>query len=230
VYQCALERGQFPQRQGANREEQFMKRLLTLLALAGLSAGAAACGDDSGDEGTPTPDTSKDAGKADSAIVSRGPQINEDSLGDSCKSMSDCKGAGELQCLTELGMQELPGGYCTAQCNTDAECGNNGACPAASLASNPVVSQFAGLLSGLIPQQCILKCTPAAAGGSGCSNPEHVCRSFIEGLGSQAAVIGNLIPVAKQTFCFPPIMLPTGDGGVGDAGATAPIVGLDSGL
>lgn len=209
-----------------------MKRLLTLLALAGLSAGAFACGDDSGED-DPKPTPTNDAGTKDAAVV-RPQQIDSDSLGDKCTAATDCKGAGALECLTELGDQELEGGYCTAQCNAAAECGNGGACPVADIAANPLFGQLAGLLGGLLPQNCVLKCTADDAGGRGsCERSDHVCRSIVPAnlATGPAAGIVNGIPALKQTYCFPPIEIQLPDGGAGDAGARALIVnGLDAGL
>jgi hypothetical protein len=212
-----------------------MKRLLTLLALAGLSAAAGACGDDSGDDGDDTP--KNDAGTSD-AKVARPPQINADSLGTACTTAAQCQGVGALECLTSIGEdQEVPGGYCTAACESDAECGPNGFCPAAALATLPGVGQLVSTLgAGLIPQNCVLKCTKTGDAGGGCTRSDQQCAAIIDAIPTtgQAAGLRGIaqgFPFATTPFCFPPIELPTGDAGVPDAGAAALVVtGLDAGL
>lgn len=205
-----------------------MKRLLTLVALAGLSVAAGACGDDSGDDGE-TPAATKDAGT--DAVVSRGPQINADSLGDECTSAANCSGAGDLMCLQTIGMDtEIPGGYCTAQCNSDAECGPNGFCPAAAIASIPGAGALAGLTAGLIPQNCVLKCTKTNDAGGGCARTDQNCSALIDGIPAAFRQLAQGFPAATTPFCFPPVMLPIPDGGLGDGGAAAILGGLDSGL
>ncbi len=231
-----------------------MKNLLTLAALAGLSATVIACGDDSGDKDTTE---QKDAAvKADSsAPPPRAKQI--DNLAAKCTADSECKGAGSVTCLTELGgggglggggdaqPVEVPGGYCTAQCNYSSECGDNGACPLAAVLASPLVAGIAGQfggaagLSALFPQQCFEKCTVGDAGGQGsCSRSDHLCRPIsallgATGGGSQLAGLTGLlgdIPELKYNYCFPEIELPVGDAGVGDAGRTTTVTGgLDAG-
>ena len=228
-----------------------MKRLLTLLALAAL--GAAACGDDSsGDKpAQPTADasvpTGTGTGKPDAAApVSRGVQITN--LAAACTSDATCTGAGKLTCLKDLGMLggEIPGGYCTAECKVDDECGPGGSCPIGNLSRNPQItaltSGFGIDITTIIASDCFLKCDKAAA--TPCARSDQKCQSIIEtmnaaggggGANPLAGIIGNF-PEAKQTYCFPPIILP--DAGTppttikNDAGVskTAEVKGIDAGL
>lgn len=51
-----------------------------------------------------------------------------------CAADADCKGTG-TRCITTSQISGLtyPGGFCTVGCKTDAECGEGGACPLASI-------------------------------------------------------------------------------------------------
>lgn len=52
-------------------------------------------------------------------------------VGDACTSASDCMGVSspDRECMTAfMGMIELPGGYCSAACTSDGECGPSGEC------------------------------------------------------------------------------------------------------
>ncbi|HEX5660121.1 MAG TPA: hypothetical protein VFX59_23155 [Polyangiales bacterium] len=225
-----------------------MKRLLTLLALAGLSAAAGACGDDSGDDGDDKGEVKTDAAvKADAKVI-RPTQI--DNLAATCEANGDCKGVGAVECLTEFGSemfggtQELEGGYCTAACNDTLECGANGACPVADLVSNPQIATILNLfggteaLSGIIPQNCIATCTVGDAGGQGtCARADHLCRKLIPdgeaAAGAPPALAGALagLPGLQKTYCLPEIDIQLGDAGIRrDGGAALRVSGLDAGI
>jgi hypothetical protein len=222
-----------------------MKRLLTLLALAGLSAAAGACGDDSGDDGDDKGEPKNDASVKDSAVPVRPKQI--DNLAAKCTADTDCQGVGSVECLKDLGgMTELPGGYCTAQCNYSSECGDKGACPVAEIIASPTIAAalqaFGGpaALQGILPQNCIETCTVGDAGGRGtCSQPDHNCGNLTDALaagggaggalGGLSGLLGN-IAALKLSYCFPEIDL--GDAGLPrrDGGAALIVNGLDAGL
>jgi hypothetical protein len=219
-----------------------MKKTLILFALAGLTA-AAACGDDGDDKGA-EPSGKPDAGstgKPDAAVpVSRGVQVTN--LGASCETKSSCTGTGAVECISDLEMLggKLEGGYCTAECKLDDECGPKGACPIANLGRNPLVAQLAGLLGGsldsVIDSQCFLTCVKTEA--SPCPRADMTCSSIADVMGSMGGGGGgpdlsgilNSFPEAKQTFCFPPFE--QNDAGVRrpDAGAALIVTGLDAGL
>lgn len=220
-----------------------MRKLLTLLALAGLSA-AVACGDDSGSEDESTGDKDStnnnktDGGAKDSTVPPRDQQIDSDSLGAACTKDTDCKGAGSLTCVTNLGMMfELEGGYCTAQCTADSECGANGACPVAGLAQIPVIGPIIAS-AGIIPSNCFKTCDPKVA--NSCGREGFECRSLLDGLASNpqaAPFITQLqaFPGLDKPYCVPP--LPEIDGGfpfpLPDAGFSflpLQVSGLDAGL
>lgn len=231
-----------------------MKRLLILLALAGL--GATACSSDTTDP-TPTntkadastgPTTTATVDSGTPAIVvppSRGVQISN--LAAECVDDSACKGAGAVKCLHDLGMlapgRNIPGGYCTAECKVDDECGAGGSCPIADVSRNPMIAtllqNFGGLsLTTLIPSQCYATCSKTAA--QPCARADQSCTSILDMMNAQggsmngfsiAGLLGQF-PEAKQTFCFPPIEVPVRDAGVatGDAGAPAVVRGIDGGV
>jgi hypothetical protein len=220
-----------------------MKRLLTLLALAGLSAAAGACGDDSGDDGDTKPTPTNDAGKTDASTKPPVRPVQITNLADKCEEQSDCTGPGSVECLSDLMGTEIPGGYCTAECNYKEECGTKGGCPVAEIIDSAagLLAAFGGAdaLRGLIPQNCIETCTVSDAGGRGdCTQADHVCTSLSSamGAGGGAGGIISSIPglgnsaALKASYCFP--MVEFGDAGVrNDAGARAlRVTGLDAGI
>ncbi len=200
-----------------------MKRLLVLWMLAGLSA--AACGDDSddssGDDDSGTGDLTGSRGDAavsnDSGPISRGKQI--DNVGGACTANSDCKGGGSLMCYQDFLGTPYPGGYCSATCVTDDECGSEGACPVAQLTSIPLVGQF---ITGFLPQNCLLKCDKAKTGAC---REDYECNSLDDvisnvaassGFGGLGGIGSSLLgAVATQPYCLPPIEFP-------DAGILSP--------
>jgi hypothetical protein len=225
-----------------------MKRLLTLLALAGLSAAAGACGDDSGDDDSDTP--KNDASVRNDAGGKPAPRPQQiTNLAAKCTQNSECTGPGAVECLTDLEFgtgepTELPGGYCTAQCEYAEECGPNGGCPVAEIleSASGLLAALPGavdLIKGFLPQNCIEVCTVGDAGGQGtCSRSDHLCQSLTQGMGGGAGLdismlpgIGNS-PALKKSYCFPPIEDAEGDAGVrNDAGASAiKLTGLDAGI
>jgi hypothetical protein len=217
-----------------------MKRVLALLAIAGLSAAVGACGDDSGDDDDGVKnDAGNDAGKSDAgrdastdATGPRGQQIDTASLGDACNANSDCTGAGTVTCLKTLPtVPTVTGGYCTAECNASAECGPNGACPTGDAFSSPLITSRPGAAEGIasfIPKQCFERCTAGDAGGQGsCSRAGYVCASLVTLAPPALQAMFSGLPVAVRTFgdsyCIP------GAAPV-DAGTSALIVGgLDAG-
>lgn len=224
-----------------------MKRLLILLALAGVGS-AFACSKDTTDEGddddddTPTQDAGTDAARAsDSAVRSdSGPVVVKvENPGGKCTKDGDCTGA-MATCETELGEApdevELKDGYCTAMCASPAECGSNGGCPFAEITGG---ISFGFDLSMLlpIPSYCLDKCTAtesnACRDGYECKSvydfvPANIKQSF-------GAFLSG--PGWRTTYCMPPIeinfpMPGLPDAGRPDAGGTGnttAIGGMDAG-
>ncbi|HVZ32693.1 MAG TPA: hypothetical protein VG963_09725 [Polyangiaceae bacterium] len=212
-----------------------MNRLLILLALAGVGT-AMACGDDGDDDSSST----QDAGNHDAATVndagqvSRGTQI--DNVGAECTSNSDCKGKGTIMCYNNFLGTDYPGGYCSAACMADDECGTNGACPVAQLNTLPLVGTF---VAGLLPENCLLKCDKSQS--SACRTGYN-CQSLDDALGAAASLIGGFLPanLTSQPYCLPPVNITIPDGGFvfplpdagvsHDAGVTSGVNGgLDAG-
>lgn len=217
-----------------------MKRLLILLALAGLTT-AVACGDDA-DSKKPAEPT-KDAGDtkpgaADTGVpAARPPQVTNPGAACDPKNTGACMGPSAT-CQTDftagMGMQStpLPGGYCTAQCAAATECGTEGGCPSAEI-SALIPPALAGLAGGFLPSYCLDKCDAKA---SDCRTG-YSCKSLSElvppelAAGAGAIIAG--IPALKTTYCLPPIALPVPDGGISrlpvvDAGGLRG--GLDGGV
>jgi hypothetical protein len=218
-------------------KEQFMKRLLILLALAGLTT-AVACGDDSGDTKT-TPEV-KDSGAgtgidAGPAVPVREAQITN--VGAACdpKSTTDCKGpANAATCEDTFGMGQmsvpLPGGYCTAQCNATAECGTNGGCPSADIQAglSPAIASIAAPLLGFVPSQCLVKCDKAVA--TSCRTG-YQCKTIAELVPAALASFAGAFtggPAFKVPYCVPPVNFDIPDGGLG--GTTTIPRTLDGGV
>ncbi|MDB4989526.1 MAG: hypothetical protein JWN04_4704 [Myxococcaceae bacterium] len=201
-----------------------MKQLLTVLALASF---AVACGDDSGDSPTVTKDGgidsgAHDAGGADSSV---GPKVVN--VGAMCGQTSECTGsAATCDLHTALG-QVNQGGYCSASCLQNDECGPNGDCPIGEVirAIGPTMGQTAGT--------CFAKCTPGAT--SVCRSG-YVCSDLLTVLTAagvpnlpNATVAATAAPSLLRNVCLPiPQAL---DGGVQphDAGSVADASGIDSG-
>jgi hypothetical protein len=93
----------------------------------------------------PGPDTAEDAAPdivvdpgpdpvdavPDTAVDTR-PEVPPDGIvGDPCSTSGDCSGvpgSGRM-CLTDVfGMMTMPGGYCSADCTSDSDCGSLGDC------------------------------------------------------------------------------------------------------
>lgn len=214
-----------------------MKRLLILLALIGAGT-SFACGDDSGDDDQEVKDSGTqqptDARVADSAtrdaapVVSRGVQITN--LGAACTANSSCTASngGRVECVTELLNIDIPGGFCTADCRLDDECGTNGRCPGATVLQglSGLADFIAPIISGIIPQQCVRECDPRES--DPCGRTGFTCGKVP--VPAQIAAFVGTIPELNRNYCLPP----TPDAGVPprqDAGTQALIIqGLDAGL
>ena len=121
-------------------------------------------------------------------------------FGGTCSNNADCTGTG-ARCLTSVLSVPIPGGYCTATCKTDSQCGANAACPFAAMVE--LARNFlpdAGITDSL--SVCMKKCTSASD-----------CRS---GYACNAMPSIPLAPAIKGKFCMPPVPdggLPRPDGG-----------------
>lgn len=205
-----------------------MKRLLMVLALAGF---AVACGDD--DETKPTvdgggqqPDGSRpDTGVPDaSGIDSGGGGAKVATTGVACTSASTCGGSAS-ECRTTLWdvatAPATPGGYCSATCTTDADCGGGGVCPLGGVIGF-TMGRFGA--AAKCHQGCMTVGSP-----TGCRTG-YVCqsvKSLADATGSGAAV-PSMAPWTTG-FCYPiPADAGVPDAGPRDGGADAG--GMDSGV
>jgi len=195
-----------------------MKRLLMVCALAGL---AMACGDDDGGDKPPVKPATDgggiDSGTPDSGVKpDAGPVVVKvTNPGAACSAAAMCTGAAPTcDTATQRG-QANPGGYCSAQCLKNEECGPTGDCPVGE-----IIGLVGAATAGQTTGTCLLKCTPGAA--SGCRDG-YVCASLAQALGMPAS-----LPPLSRTVCLPAPA--PGDGGVGDAGTVARLDGgLDAG-
>jgi hypothetical protein len=193
-----------------------MKRLLVLLALAGIG-GASACGDDddkpagesSHDAGTGL-DASKPADDAAAAPDTSAPKgVQVENLGAKCKVNTECAGPAATCALT-LGdgnlSVDLKDGYCTAMCTASSECGAGGGCPLAEVtAAIPIQLPFDLSAVVPIPSLCLDKCTKSA---SDCRDG-YECKSVGDVIPAElktgAAALLLLSPAFRTTYCIPPI-------------------------
>lgn len=224
-----------------------MIRRTTLVALL---LAAAACGGDSGGDDDNKQDSGSndggggggtndgggakpDAGGADAATPPKPDQVTN--AGAACTNKSACEGDNPT-CLTSVSVVldsiNFPGGYCSAPCKADIECGS-GECPVAvSLSSG--LGALGGLGGGfdigaLLPSHCYERCTDS----SSCRTSEgYRCTTIIEALASGAgagAQLGNLSallsgPIKDNKYCLPPAPV-VPDAGTPDAGGGTPDAG-----
>lgn len=175
-----------------------MRRLLVASALI-----AALCGcDDASDE------TRMETGAIvhDDAATPL-PTIQVSNVGAACGEGLACSGA-TAECLERSSTATVyPGGYCTATCASDAECGADGVCPIAE--AERLEPRYDFIANW--PRKCFRRCALEAQ--SGC-RPDYRCRSLAEAYWRPSAPAPMRVPV-----CIP---MPAG----GDAGAPS---SLDAG-
>ncbi|MFT3928530.1 MAG: hypothetical protein QM778_38730 [Myxococcales bacterium] len=171
-----------------------------------------ACGDSSDTErtsGGDPPDHAADAGHAAGEHGDAGfDETAGAELGAACdpEHASSC-GGDDNKCLTELAVLdtrvEFRGGYCSAGCDTSAECGADGACPVgetrAELAGTPMAALF-----DTLPSNCLRACESAAE----CRTEEgYDCKPMTAAMPEQLrAIVGTLLadkPITKRTLCVP---------------------------
>jgi hypothetical protein len=223
-----------------------MIRRITLAAVLFVSA----CGDDTDskpkeDASTPTNDTGKDAGmqSAPDAGSGAGPAVTPDvvtNVGKACRTENGCMGEGPAcqTMLSLLGQQvPFPGGYCSAQCSDNRECGETGECPVGeSLKAIPAALR--SLIGGAAPSNCYERCTSNAD----CRTDEgYRCATIVSALSEGAGGAGLNVagfdvsaflsgPILDSKYCLPPApAVPDAGAPVVDAGAPAVDAGVDAG-
>lgn len=200
----------------------------------------AACGDSSDDKepvdagvtdsGSGSGQTSKDAGTstdkpADSGTTSTAKPDQVTNVGTACSTAANCEGDKPIcQTVISLAGQAVPfgGGYCTADCNEDVECGEGGECPVGAVLRD--LGAAAVLVRAYAPSNCYLSCTKdedcRMAEGYRCTT---IAKALEEGSGAQTSLLSMLLsgPIVTNKVCLPPAPeLPEAGAGVTDAGTS----------
>lgn len=216
----------------------------TLVALLLATAACGGGGDDEKPEDSGTSDAGgnkSDGGTATDATVgadtSTPVPVTPDKVtnsGKSCTTSNSCEGVGP-NCMTSLalGPQPItfPGGYCSATCKDNKECGSSGECPVGE--SLKALPSFGGFdISSLIPSNCFVRCQA----DSECRTGEgYRCATILSALSMGAALniagldISALLtgPIKDNKYCLPPAP-PAPEAGV-DAGKPADAGAADTG-
>jgi hypothetical protein len=210
-----------------------------------------ACGDDSDsktkkDAGDDTVDAGKDAGNAatpDATTADAEPPVTPNivtNVGVACRAANGCMGE-KPACQTMLSLlgQDIPfpGGYCSAPCQDNRECGEAGECPVGeSLKGIPATLR--GLVGGAAPSNCYERCNA----DSDCRTDEkYRCATIVTALTEGAGGAGLSIagfnvadlltgPIKDSKYCLPPAPeVPDAGPAMQDAGpSTAPDAGADA--
>lgn len=124
-------------------------------------------------------------------------------VGATCAAASNCQGSAPT-CLSTVPFLNtpVPGGYCSAKCTSDPQCGTGGACPLGALVglAGGLIPDAGGLLQGA--DSCLKKCTA----NSDCRGAGFTCAAL-----PLPAIIPGLMPTGK--FCLPDA-LANRDGGI----------------
>jgi hypothetical protein len=223
-----------------------MERFLILLTLTCVGSVFACSNDNTADEGDDDDDTTSRDASTDGAsrAAEAGPKKDSaaaltakvENAGAACKADKDCTGS-QATCETSLGEGEdeveLKGGYCTAMCDSTAECGSGAGCPFIEISSGLQLPIPASLFLP-VPPYCLDKCD--AKESSACRDG-YTCKSIGDFVpaeyktGIAAALFRS--PAFMTTYCMPPIEINvpsmTPDAGRPDAGSTS-VAPLDAGL
>jgi hypothetical protein len=212
----------------------MVRRMMVLIALLG------ACGGDDDKpsrDGQAHPDAGSDSGAVpDAGSAADAAKPNQvTNAGIACRSANGCSGeAPSCQTMLSLLGQDIPfpGGYCSAVCKSNLECGPTGECPVAEslkgLTSIPfLTADLRSLVETAAPSNCYERCT----GDDQCRTAEgYRCATIVaalsEGAGQAGLNVGGLNlstllsgPIRDAKYCLPPAP-PQPDAGQLDAGAT----------
>jgi hypothetical protein len=191
-------------------------------------------GQDAGSDGFAS---SPDAG-GDAPAAKRDQVTN---AGAACRTANTCTGqAPTCQTMLLLLGQEIPfpGGYCSAPCQNNVECGPTGECPVSEslkgLSSIPLITpEIRATLEAAIPSHCYERCTT----DSQCRTEDgYRCATIVTALTQSAGQAGLSVggfdvslflagQIVESKYCLPPApaLLDAGapDGGASDAGGDA---------
>jgi hypothetical protein len=153
--------------------------------------------------------------------------------GAACRTANTCTGeAPSCQTMLSLLGQEIPfpGGYCSALCKNNVECGPTGECPVGeslkALTGIPLITpDIRATIEAAAPSHCYERCTM----DSQCRTDEgYRCASIVtalsEGAGQAGLNVGGFNislflsgPIVDSKYCLPPAP-PQPDAGAVDAG------------
>ena len=123
---------------------------------------------------------------------------------------------------------EAKGGYCSAECTEDADCGIGSACLSFEAIAGPLLEAFGmggggGILEGILGGGGGICLKPCTADGDCREDDGYMCRGPFDGIdlglaGADAGVpdggiaggLGGILPM--PLFCLPPPPEPVGDG------------------
>jgi hypothetical protein len=178
------------------------------------------------DASGPTPDAGSDAQAAKPNQVTN--------PGAACRTANTCTGeAPSCQTMLSLLGQEIPfpGGYCSALCKNNVECGPTGECPVGEslkgLTSIPLITpDIRATIEAAAPSHCYERCTM----DSQCRTAEgYRCASIVtalsEGAGAAGLNVGGFNislflsgPIRDSKYCLPPAPPQPDGGAMVDAG------------
>jgi hypothetical protein len=225
-----------------------MLRRIALLALL------TACGSD--DDEKPAPDAGQGGPGNDASVqpqdagsdaqAAKPNQVTN--AGAACRTANTCMGeAPSCQTMLSLLGQQIPfpGGYCSAACKNNIECGPTAECPVGeslkTLTASPLIpAEFRGTIEAAAPSHCYERCTMDSqcrvAEGYRCTS---IVTALTEGAGQAGLNVGGFNvslflsgPIVDSKYCLPPPpVLPDAglpDAGPSDAGADAALTDAGS--
>lgn len=213
--------------------DRLCRMLAALLLLWGCGEGEDKAPVDAGREGGVT---RFDASVSPVQVAARPNQVT--SVGAPCAAANACMGEKPV-CMTSMSVliQQIsyPGGYCSAPCKKNIECGEQGECPVGeALTALPEIPLLTpDLITSVAPSNCYLRCTQDAdcrtAQGYRCASILSALLGGAGGMMDAGAAAGGLLgggfdigalltgPIRDGKYCLPPVVL-LGDAGAGDAG------------